>query len=637
MSQSANDQLKELQKLLRQEKREDLVRYENKMQGSSFKQRRDMGVLWYPVLVDETRFDAGERLLIKVVRTPEHKQYHSFKSGKSVTVFLGSDANVGEVNGVINQVKEFHMIITLNCDEVPNWIERGGLGVQLLFDENSYREMEFALKYLIESIDPKLNDLKDKLLGVKKPDFSEQIGYAVRGLNTSQNNALSLIQNSNDIAVIHGPPGTGKTTTIVEAIYQTLKSEHQVMVCAPSNAAVDLLVEKLSQNGLSVVRMGHPARVTDEILNLTLDAKVAQHQDFKLLKTLKKQSEEYFNLSGKWKRNFGASEREQRKFMLSEARKLRTEAQELSNYITNDVLLKCQIVACTLVGASHKKLKGMRFTTVFMDEAGQALEPASWIPVLKADRIVMAGDHQQLPPTIKSFEAGKKGLSTTLFEKAIKRNDADVMLKEQYRMHEKIMRFSSAYFYDSNLKANESVAQKTIFTNDSPLEFIDTAGTGFFESMNRETKSSLNKEEAVLVFKHLAKYWEEIKEAQINPVESIGIISPYKAQIEVLNNLLIDSDLPEELKNIISINTVDSFQGQERDIIYISLVRSNETGQIGFLSDERRMNVAMTRAKMKLVVVGDSATIASKNKFYNEFIDYVNSIDAYKSAFELMY
>jgi len=637
MSQSANDQLKELQKLLRQEKREDLVRYENKMQGSSFKQRRDMGVLWYPVFVDETKFDAGERLLIKVVRTPEHKQYHSFQSGKSVTVFLSSDSNVGEVNGVINQVKEFHMIITLNCDEVPNWIERGGLGVQLLFDENSYREMEFALKFLIESINPKLNDLKDKLLGVKKPDFSEQRGYVVRGLNTSQNNALSLIQNANDIAFIHGPPGTGKTTTIVEAIYQTLKSEHQVMVCAPSNAAVDLLVEKLSQNGLSVVRMGHPARVTDEILNLTLDAKVARHQDFKLLKSLKKQSEEYFNLSGKWKRNFGASEREQRKFMLSEARKLRIEAQKLSNYITNDVLLKCQIVACTLVGASHKKLKGMRFTTVFMDEAGQALEPASWIPVLKADRIVMAGDHQQLPPTIKSFEAGKKGLSITLFEKAIRRNDADVMLKEQYRMHEKIMRFSSVYFYDSNLKANESVAQKTIFTNDSPLEFIDTAGTGFFESVNRETKSSLNKEEAVLVFKHLEKYWEEIKDAQINPVESIGIISPYKAQIEVLNSLLIDSDLPKELKSIISINTVDSFQGQERDIIYISLVRSNETGQIGFLSDERRMNVAMTRAKMKLVIVGDSATIASKNIFYNELIDYVNSIDAYKSAFELMY
>lgn len=637
MSKSSNDQLKELQNLLRQEKQEDLVRYENKMQGSSFKQRREMGVLWYPVLVDETKFDTGERLLIKVLRTPEHKQSHSFQSGKSVTVFLSSDANAGEVNGVINQVKESHMIITLNSDEIPNWIERGGLGVQLLFDENSYREMEFAMKYLIESIDPKLNDLKDKLLGVKPPDFSDHKGYEVTGLNRSQNSALRLIQNANDVAIVHGPPGTGKTTTMVEAIYQTLKSEHQIMVCAPSNAAVDLFVEKLSQKGLSVVRMGHPARVTEEILNLTLDAKVARHQDFKLLKDLKKQSEEYFALSGKWKRNFGASEREQRKFMLTEARKLRTEAQKLSNYITNDVLLKCQVVACTLVGASHKKLKGMRFTTVFMDEAGQALEPASWIPVLKADRIVMAGDHQQLPPTIKSFEAGKKGLSTTLFEKAIKRNEADVMLREQYRMHEKIMRFSSVYFYDSNLKANESVAQKTIFTNDLPVEFIDTAGTGFFESVNRETKSSLNKEEAGLVFKHLEKYWEEVKDAQINPVESIGIISPYKAQIEVLNNLLIDSDLPKDLKSIISINTVDSFQGQERDIVYISLVRSNETGQIGFLSDERRMNVAMTRAKMKLVIVGDSATIASKNKFYNELIDYVNSIGAYKSAFELLY
>lgn len=637
MAISSNDQLKELQELLKQEKQEDLVRYEKKMQGSSFKQRRELGVLWYPVTVDESRFDAGERLLIKVSRTPEHKQSHSFQSGKSVNVFLNSDVNAAEVKGVVNQVKETHMVITLNCDDIPNWIERGGIGVQLLFDENSYREMEFALKFLVESIDPKLNALKDKLLGEDIPQFSENKNYDVASLNNSQNKALNLINNAKDLAIVHGPPGTGKTTTMVEAINQTLKSEHQVMVCAPSNAAVDLLVEKLSQKGLSVVRMGHPARVTDEILNQTLDAKVAQHQDFKLLKDLKKQSEEYFTLSGKWKRNFGASEREQRKIMLAEARKLRTEAQKLSNYITNDVLVKCQVVACTLVGASHKKLKGMRFSTVFMDEAGQALEPASWIPVLKAERIVMAGDHQQLPPTINSYEAGKKGLSTTLFEKAIKRNSADVMLSEQYRMHEKIMRFSSVYFYQSLLKANDAVVRKTVFDNDIPVEYVDTAGTGFFESVNRETKSTLNKEEASLVFKHLASYWNEVQTNKSDAVKSVGIISPYKAQIEVLNHLLLESELPAELKKIISINTVDSFQGQERDVVYISLVRSNEEGQIGFLADERRMNVAMTRARMKLVMVGDSATIANKNKFYNELLDYINSIEAYKSAFEYLY
>ena len=227
--------------------------------------------------------------------------------------------------------------------------------------------------------------------------------------------------------------------------------------------------------------------------------------------------------------------------------------------------------------------------------------------------------------------------SSTLFEKTIKRNEADVMLQEQYRMHEKIMRFSSVYFYNSLLKANEGVIHKTIFEGDSPVEFIDTAGTGFFESVNRETRSSLNKEEAGLVFKHLKNYWEEVERNDHEPVESVAIISPYKAQIEVLKNLLIDVDLPKELKQIISINTVDSFQGQERDIVYISIVRSNEDGQIGFLADERRMNVAMTRAKMKLVIVGDSATIATKNKFYNELLDYVNSIDAYKSAFEYMY
>jgi ATP-dependent RNA/DNA helicase IGHMBP2 len=281
------------------------------------------------------------------------------------------------------------------------------------------------------------------------------------------------------------------------------------------------------------------------------------------------------------------------------------------------------------------KLKGIKFDTVFIDEAAQGLEPATWIPILKANRVIFAGDHQQLPPTVKSFGAADIGLRTTLFEKAIKRNSADVMLHEQYRMNEQIMKFSSTHFYKGALTANKLVAKWKIFADDSALEFIDTAGTGFEETLNPESRSTYNKEEAQLLVNHIKEYLPMLSEGTRSEM-SIGIITPYRAQVECLTEVLGDSEIPDDIRNRLKINTVDSFQGQERDVIYISLVRSNDKGEIGFLSDERRMNVAMTRAKKKLVIIGDSATIC-RNKFYAKLFDYVNETGAYRSAFELLY
>ena len=295
------------------------------------------------------------------------------------------------------------------------------------------------------------------------------------------------------------------------------------------------------------------------------------------------------------------------------------------------------MIASTLVGANNYNLKGMHFHSVFIDEAAQALEPACWIPILKSDRVIFAGDHFQLPPTIKSFDAAVNGLEITLFEKAIKRNKADVMLKEQYRMNENIMNFSNRYFYKDQLQANEQVKYWRIFGDDHPLEFIDTAGTGYFEQIEQETKSSFNKEEANLVFKHLEDYFQlvELHGGQ-ELISNIGIISPYKAQVSLLQDLFDEKYAnASEIINKTAINTVDSFQGQERDIIYISMVRSNEKGEIGFLTDTRRMNVAMTRAKKKLVIIGDSATIGN-HPFYEKFLDYINEIGAYRSAFEMI-
>jgi ATP-dependent RNA/DNA helicase IGHMBP2 len=638
MSQSQiQEELKNLAHLLYQEKQADLQQYRKKMLGTSLKERRLQGVCWFPVKLEKTKFDAGERLIIKVARPPEHKDAHLFQSGKLVS-FFSSAGGLGDtedaVNGVVNNTTKQEMLITINADEIPEWVHHGQLGVQLLFDENAYREMDRTLTTLIKSKDGRISELKNILLGSKPASFDIVNIIPELGLNDSQNAALEKIHHANDLAIIHGPPGTGKTTTLVQAILETLKNENQVLVCAPSNAAVDLLSEKLAEKNIEVLRIGHPARVNEEILSKTLDARIANHNDYKNLKDLRKQSEEYYTMAKKYKRNFGPNERTQRNAIKAEARKLKEDARQLEFYIVNDILAKTQVITSTLVGANNQAVKGMTFNTVFIDEAAQSLEPACWIPILKANRVVFAGDHCQLPPTVRSFDAAKKGLEVTLFEKAIQRNDADVMLNEQYRMNEQIMTFSSRFFYKNSLIANQAVKDWSVFPGDQVVEFIDTAGCAFYEAIDKETRSSYNQEEAHLLLKHLKQYLEQVElTGHADEIQNIGIISPYKAQTVLLNELILEKNISIDDMAKININTVDSFQGQERDVIYISLVRSNENGEIGFLSDTRRMNVAMTRAKKKLVVIGDSGTIG-QHPFYATFLDYINEIDAYHSAFE---
>lgn len=621
------------------EKEEDLLIYKRKMTGTSIHDRRKQGVCWYPVSLEKTNFSTGERLLVKVSRPPEHHDSHMFQSGKLVSLFsnAGSNHESSEVvNGVVNQVNEHVMIMTLNVDDIPEWINDGLLGVQLLFDENAYREMENAMKVLIKTKDDRINHLKGVLLGTIEAQSENLYGGRLPELNDSQNHALRMVRNACDLAIVHGPPGTGKTTTLVQAIIEVLQDEKQVLVCAPSNAAVDLLAEKLDEKGINVVRIGHPARVTEKILSLTLDARIAQHRDFKELRTIRKKADEYRSLGKKYKRNFGQDEREQRRLLLAEASRMSDQAEQLEFYVTNSILSNAQVIASTLVGSNTYSVKGMEFQTVFIDEAAQALEPACWIPIMKAQRVIFAGDHFQLPPTIKSYQAAKGGLETTLFEKAITRNKADTMLREQYRMHELIMNFSGEYFYKGRLIANEKVREWLVFDGDEPVEFIDTAGTGFFEKTDQETKSSFNPEEVALLFRHFNRYLELVRDSfGLNTIQNIGLISPYKAQVGLIQDFFEENHKNHDLRDRISINTIDAFQGQERDIIYISLVRSNEKGEIGFLADTRRMNVAMTRARKKLVIIGDSGTIGS-NKFYNRFLDYVNRAGIYRSAFEFM-
>jgi ATP-dependent RNA/DNA helicase IGHMBP2 len=635
------DYFKKLLDLLKTEREEDHNQYRKLTEQTSVAERRANGLTWYPVAIRGSEMSRGDYLTVELERTTHQDLSHQFRFGIPAVFFGNHDPKNDRVEGTITHLNNNRLKITLRTDELPDWARDGKLGVDVLFDDNSYEEMQSALKQAIAIINKESNaqnaSLIQILTGEKKPTFHENVpAQAFANLNSSQQIAVNKILNSNELAVIHGPPGTGKTTTLIQAIKALIKKDNQkILVVAPSNTAVDLLSEKLYLEGLNVLRVGNPARVTERLMALTLDAKMAEHPQMKESKRLKKQAQEFKNMAHKYKRNFGKSERDQRKLLFDEAHKIMKEVGNTEQYIIDDLVTKAQVITATLVGANHYTVRDVRYHTVVIDEAGQALEPACWIPILKAQKVVLAGDHCQLSPTIKSDMAAKSGLSTTLLEKCVEHHpEAVTLLEEQYRMNEQIMAYSSQIFYQNRLKAHDSVARQLLFKDDKPVLFIDTAGCGFEEKL--EGTSSTNPEEAALLLKHLTllmSEWE--KQTSNNLFPSIAIISPYKQQIQVLNEQL--SHVPELQPYLthISANTVDSFQGQERDIVYISMTRSNSEGIIGFLADIRRMNVAMTRARKKLVIVGDSATLA-QFPFYADFISYTESIDAYQSAWEWM-
>ncbi|MGC3944941.1 MAG: AAA domain-containing protein [Chryseolinea sp.] len=402
--------------------------------------------------------------------------------------------------------------------------------------------------------------------------------------------------------------------------------------------AVDLLVDKLSEQGLDVIRIGHPARVTEQTLSKTLDVRIASHDSYQELKAMRKKMEQLRSAAFKFKRQFGHYERQERKMLLQESKALKADADVLEFYIVNDLLQNAQAICTTLVGSSHPVLRGRRYHTAFIDEAAQALEPATWIPLLRCHRVILAGDHQQLPPTIKSADAAKQGLAKTLFEKVIERHPSVAsMLTVQYRMHEDIMRFSSDYFYNGSLTADASVKSELLALNQAPVDFVDTAGIGYAEKQDPETLSRYNEEEAQLLIKRIESLVEEVGvELWLEQGFRIGIITPYRAQVDILVKLVDNSAVLLPLHTRIAVNTVDAFQGQERDVIGISFVRSNDKSEVGFLGDIRRTNVAMTRAKKKLIMVGDSATLGG-HPFYLALIEYVQDRGYYKSAFEVIY
>nr|WP_315234825.1 AAA domain-containing protein [uncultured Limnohabitans sp.] len=641
------------------EQKEDQAQFKLKNASASIKERRRRGLTWYPVTITQEDIGFGGKVVLELERPAHRQDLHLFQVGKNACVFSSAPGYSGPdrpvLSGVVTSVRRNKLLFATTKESLPDWVLDGSaLGIDLTFDEVSYREMHQALGDVMGAHGNRLAELRDVLLGARQASFREQKAddlFYPSALNDSQLAAVRHVIAAQDVAIIHGPPGTGKTTTLVQAILETIRRERRVLVCAPSNTAVDLLTEKLAERGVNVIRMGNPSRVSDLLLKHTLDAGVMAHASYAKMHAMRQTAEQHRETASERVRNFGFEERQQRQWLREEARTLRQAADDLERFMTEDVLESVQVITCTLVGASNRHIRHLSFETVFIDEAAQALEPGCWIPIAKGQRIVLAGDHHQLPPTVKSEKAAREGLRETLFEKCIQRQPQTArMLTVQYRMHAHIMGFSSEKFYGGQLVPHPSVRHADLaaydprfsyprfndprFAPDLPVEFIDTAGCGYQELAIPESRSTANPEEAHLLLERLAQLLAlgEPTAPDQRPL-TIGVIAPYRAQINYLKDAIEDSEVLNGLllQRRLSVGTVDSFQGQERDIIAITLTRSNPQGEIGFLSDIRRMNVGMTRARRKLLLVGDSSTLC-RHPFFGELLDYVKGVGGYRAV-----
>ena len=598
--------------------------YRQQTREAGIPKRIQQGVCWFPVKLGADRYNSLNQLTVEVTRTETEETEHSFEYGCPVCFFrISADRQIRYFNfsAVISYVQDNKMVVVLPGPQVlPELVVTGELGVQLYFDDTSYKTMFAALREVAEAKGNRTARLREVLLG-KAPALRRETGpVRFPWLNASQEKAVNQVLCAKEVAVVHGPPGTGKTTTLVEAVYETLHRENQVMVSAQSNTAVDWIAEKLVDRGIPVLRIGNPTRVNDKMLAFTYERRFEAHSDYPELWQIRKTIRE---MTGRLRK----SGREDRERLHNQLTKVRVRATGLEIRIDTELFTEARVIACTLVGAASRVLERKRFSSLFIDEAAQAIEAACWIAISRADRVILAGDHCQLPPTIKCIEAARGGLGRTLLEKVVLHKPETVsLLKIQYRMHEDIMRFPSRWFYHDELEAAPEVKYRGILDFDTPVSWIDTSELDLQEKAVAEGTGRLNTGEAELLVRELKNYMERIGIRRILEEHiDFGVISPYRAQVHYLRHLLKKEPFFRPCRRLITVHTVDGFQGQERDVIMISLVRANEKGQIGFLRDLRRMNVAITRARMKLLILGEAVTL-TRHPFYRELYEYIGGL-----------
>lgn len=609
----------------------DLLQLEYEYEKELFKQQTELmgigrkvkrGMCWYPLDIGRSYYNALNQLVVEVERREDKEIEHLFEYGRPVCFF--TQDVIGKLTylpfvATVNYVDEDRMVVVLpNADALLSLQGKEVLGVQLYFDETSYRLMFEALKQVIGAKNNRLAELRDIFHGTQPVSTFTFQPQRFPWLNRTQEEAVNKVLHAKDVAIVHGPPGTGKTTTLVEAIYETLHRENQVLVCAQSNMAVDWISEKLVDRGVNVLRIGNPSRVNDKMLSFTYERRFESHPDYPQLWSIRRAIRDLYT---KLRR---ANDREN---IRTKINSLKDRASEIEIRINTALFSESRVIACTLAGSANRLLIGQKFGTLFIDEAAQALEAACWIAIRKADRVVFAGDHCQLPPTVKCIEAVRGGLGHTLMQCVVKQKPETVsLLKVQYRMNDEIMRFSSEWFYGGMLQSAPEVKYRGILDFDTPIEWVNTEGMDCNEEFVGESYGRINKPEAELSISQLKSYITRIgKERFLDEHIDVGVISPYKAQVQYLRRLIKRDTFFKPFRPLITVNTVDGFQGQERDVILISLVRANEDGQIGFLNDLRRMNVAITRARMKLIILGDASTL-TRHAFYRKLYTYIECL-----------
>ncbi len=642
MQQESPIQILQRQRLLLQMEyyaEKEAFRKQTEVVGIERKVKR--GDAWFPLRIGKSFYNSLNQLALEVFRTKDQDTEHNFEFGRPL-VFFQSDTTLKYFNftATVSYVEGDRMVVTIP-DSAPLIDLQGAtvsIGCQLSFDETSYRTMFDALDRVAKAKNGRLAYLRDLFYTTKKAERFSFAPLRFPWLNPTQERAVNEVLWAKDVEVVHGPPGTGKTTTLVEAINETLMRESQVLVCAQSNMAVDWICEKLVDRGINVLRIGNPTRVNDKMLGFTYERRFEAHPDYPQLWAIRKAIRELHNHRKKGSENFH-----------QKLERLKARATEIEIRINAELFGEARVVASTLVGSAHRLLEGRKFGTLFIDEAAQALEAACWIPIRRASRVILAGDHCQLPPTVKSIAALKAGLGKTLMERIVENKpDVVTLLKTQYRMNDLIMRFSSNWFYHGLVESAPQVRYRGILDYDIPMEWLTTeqlASTPVTtKSEDISTSSSLNgtpclgeefvganfgrinKQEAQLTLDTLERYLNKIgKQRVLDEQIDIGIISPYRAQVQYLRHLIAKRTFFKPFRRLLSVNTVDGFQGQERDVILISLVRSNDEGQIGFLKDLRRMNVAITRARMKLIILGDIGTMG-QHPFYKQLWEYIQSL-----------
>ena len=587
------------------------------------------GDAWFPVKVGKSFYNSLNQNALEIARTTDLEIEHNFEFGRPAAFFQVTD------DGILKYFNFTCTVSFVDGDRMVLIVPEGGstidiqgcanpIGIQLFFDETSYKLMFEAIDRVINAKNNRLAYLRDLFYSHQKAERFTFAPTRFPWLNPSQEKAVNEVLWAKDVEVVHGPPGTGKTTTLVEAINETLMRENQVLVCAQSNMAVDWICEKLVDRGINVLRIGNPTKVNEQMLSFTYERRFEAHPDYPQLWAIRKTIRQLRS------QKKGRDDRYHQKLEHLKAR-----ATELEIRINTQLFGEARVIASTLVGSANRILEGQKFGTLFIDEAAQALEAACWIPMRRATRVILAGDHCQLPPTIKSLAALKAGLGKTLMERIVENKPEVVtLLKVQYRMNEQIMQFSSNYFYHGEVETAPQIKYRGILDYEDPMMWIDTSEIevgpdepSFKEQFIGENFGRVNKGEAELTLRTLEEYFQKIGKTRILDENiDVGIISPYRAQVQYLKKLIRKREFFKPYRKFISVNTVDGFQGQERDIILISMVRANDDGQIGFLNDLRRMNVAITRARMKLIILGNAQTM-SKHPFYHQLWNYIQEIN----------